>query len=154
MRGGGGALDIFTWGLSVLTLFSAGGVIGMYERGVGGFIFSPSLYKLFARVGIVDGGRVRGLEGFLSLQVYYSSPCYLYRWVGDGGILNPYENEEIGGLPFLWSESEGSGSLGIESLESELEESGSSWLVVFAVIWVISLMSLVSSVSRTFPSCA
>ena len=71
----------------------------------------------------------------------------------DGERLNPSENEESGGIPFLRSEGDNSGSLGIESLERELEESDSSELVVFAVIRVISLMTLVSSISRTFPSC-
>ena len=42
--------------------------------------------------------------------------------------------------------------MGIESLESELEESESSKLVVFSVVWVMSLMVLVSSISGTFPS--
>ena len=63
---------------------------------------------------------------FMLLEGSSSSSCYLCFREGDGGRLKPYDNEELGGLPFFSSWGEVSGSLYVDSLESELEESDSS----------------------------
>ena len=64
----------------------------MREVGSGDFVFFPYLSESFLRVGLEVGGRMGCLEGLLSLRVSSSSSCSFSLWVGDGGMLNPYEN--------------------------------------------------------------
>ena len=91
-RGGGVALNIFTWGLSILNLLSVDEFIGYRWERRWGFCVFHFLPDLFLRLKIGDGGRVRSLGRLLSLWVSSSYPFLLSLWVGCGGGFNPSDN--------------------------------------------------------------
>ena len=93
----------------------------MRRGGSGTFVYFLSLSGSFVRMRLGERGKMGCLGVLMSFRQSSSSSCPLSFRRGDGGRLKPSENEELGGLPFFLSWDDFSGSLDVESPESELE---------------------------------